>query len=118
MYFETAYFTRRVVELVDDEAYRRLQNDLRDNPAKGEVIPGCGGIRKIRVGQSERGKGKRGGCRVIYLHIPEAQRIYFITIYSKDERDDLTAEQKKVLKALAEQTKDALRPKLRRKGKG
>lgn len=115
-YFETRYFTRRVVELLDDETYRRLQNDLRAEPLKGEVISGCGGLRKVRVEQSGRGKGKRGGCRVAYLHVPEAECIYFVTIYSKDEQDDLTSEQKRILKAIAEQTKAVLRRKPR-KGK-
>lgn len=59
----------------------------------------------------------RGGLRVIYLHVPEAHRIYFVTIYGKDEKDDLGTEQKRQLRALAEQTREALRVKQRREGK-
>ncbi|MBI4557267.1 MAG: type II toxin-antitoxin system RelE/ParE family toxin [Candidatus Hydrogenedentes bacterium] len=113
-FFETPRFTRRVVELLNDEAYRRLQNDLQKNPTKGDVIPGCGGIRKVRIENPGRDKGKRGGFRVIYLHLPAAQRIYFVAIYSKDEQDNLTDEQKKVLKAIAEQTRETWRQKLRK----
>jgi len=116
-FYETSLFTRRVAELLDDETYRRLQNTLQANPTKGEVMPDCGGIRKVRLEAPKRGKGKRDGFRVIYLHIPEAQRIYFVTIYGKDEQDDLDADQKRQLRAIAEQTREALR-RMRRKGKG
>ncbi len=71
-FYETPFFTRRVTELLDDETYRQLQNELQTNPAKGEVVQGCGGIRKVRLEAPKRGKGKRGGFRVIYLHVPEA----------------------------------------------
>ena len=114
--FETPFFTRRVTELLDDETYRQLQNALLENPEKGAVMQGCGGIRKVRLEDPRRSKGKRGGFRVVYLHIPETQCIYFITIYSKDERADLDADQKRQLKAIAEQTKETLRKK-QRKGK-
>jgi mRNA-degrading endonuclease RelE of RelBE toxin-antitoxin system len=116
-FYETPLFTRRIAELLDDETYRQLQNELQENPAKGEVMQGCGGIRKVRLEAPKRRKGKRGGFRVIYLHVPEARCIYFVTIYGKDEQDDLAGEQKRVLKAIAEQTKETLRRKQRRKGK-
>ena len=108
-FYETPFFTRRVTELLDDETYRQLQNELQANPAKGEVMQGCGGIRKVRLEDPKRGKGKRGGFRVIYLHVPEAGRIYFVTIYGKDEQDDLDTDQKRQLRAIAEQTRKTLR---------
>ena len=114
IFFESRLFTRRIAELASAELYRRLQNDLQADPLKGEVIQGCGGIRKIRLESPGRGKGKRGGLRVIYLHIPEARRIYFVAVYGKDEQDDLDAGQREQLKALAEETRKALRDKLRR----
>ena len=116
VFFETRYFTRRVTELLDDETYRRLQNELQVNPTKGEVMPGCGGLRKVRLEAAKQGKGKRGGFRVIYLHVPEAGSIYFVTVYGKDEQDDLDTDQKRQLKEIAEQTRAALH-KGRRKGK-
>ena len=64
-------------------------------------MPGCGGLRKIRVEDPSRRKGKRGGCRVVYLDIPEAQRIDLLAIYGKNEKDDLTNEDKRALKSLA-----------------
>ena len=96
---------------MDDETYRHLQNILLHEPTKGEVVQDCGGIRKIRLASAQRGKGKRGGLRVIYLHVPEADCIYFITVYGKDEQDDLDAAQKKQLASLARQIKKVLRQK-------
>ena len=52
-----------------------------------------------------RGKSKRGGARVIYLDIPEAERLDLITIYGKDEKDDLTPEERRLFAALAKQAK-------------
>ena len=107
-FIETSLFTRRSAELLDDESYRELENELLRNPTKGEVIPGCGGIRKMRLGSHHRSKGKRNGLRIIYLLVPEIRYIYLVTIYGKDEADDLDATQKKRLRSLALQTKELL----------
>lgn len=77
----------------DDEGYRQLQNYLLVTPLAGEVIPGAGGIRKMRWFDPRRGKGKRGSLRVIYLHMPEIPAIVFFTVYDKDKATDLTPEQ-------------------------
>ncbi|HEV3145932.1 MAG TPA: type II toxin-antitoxin system RelE/ParE family toxin [Gemmataceae bacterium] len=66
---------------------------------------GCGGLRKLRVLDAKRAKGKRGGARLIYLHVPEAKRFYMLDLYSKDEKDDLSAKEKKQLRQLAEELK-------------
>jgi hypothetical protein len=97
-FVEVSWFTQRLKARMDDEGYRALQNELSDNPDRGKVMPGCGGLRKIRFADPARGKGKRGGVRIIYLYIPEAFRIDFIDAYGKDEKDDLTPAQKKWLK--------------------
>jgi hypothetical protein len=73
-----------------------------NDPEKGDVMPGCGGLRKLRIGDPKRGKGKRGGARAIYLDVPEAGVIFFLDLYGKDEKDDLSPVEKKVLKTLAE----------------
>ncbi|MGO2129558.1 MAG: type II toxin-antitoxin system RelE/ParE family toxin [Pseudoalteromonas prydzensis] len=70
------------------------------SPKQGDVIQGAGGLRKIRV--AGKGRGKRGGSRVIYYHLDEQQRFYLLTIYSKNEMTDLTADQKKQLKEFME----------------
>lgn len=76
-----------------------------EKPDAGDVMPGCGGLRKIRTADSQRGKGKRGGARVIYLHVPKAKRFYMLDIYGKDEKVDLSAAAKKQLRLLVEQLK-------------
>lgn len=105
LFVEAEFFSASIRNLLDNETYRTLQNDLIRNPEKGAVMAGCGGLRKVRVEQPKRGKGKRGGCRVIYLHIPEVNRIDLVAIYSKDKQDDLSTEQRKALKTLAERAR-------------
>ena len=61
-------------------------------------MPGTGGFRKIRWQDKRRGKGKRGGVRIIYYHLIADHQIWLFTIYGKDEMDDLNADEKKVLK--------------------
>ncbi len=70
IFIETSVFTRRVKELIDEDAYTAFQNVLVVNPAAGDVIEGTGGIRKIRV--AAKSHGKRGGARVIYYHFASA----------------------------------------------
>jgi len=60
---ETSLFTKQVQKLLTDEAYRHLQSELANRPDLGAIIPGSGGLRKVRWGY--RGQGKRGGVRVI-----------------------------------------------------
>jgi mRNA-degrading endonuclease RelE of RelBE toxin-antitoxin system len=62
---ETRAFTARIGDLLSDEEYRRLRVHLLRRPAAGNLIPGTGGLRKIRWSAS--GRGKRGGARVIYF---------------------------------------------------
>lgn len=100
-FVEMPWFTQRVKSRLDDESYRAFQNSLLANPEKGDVMPGCGGLRKVRFSDPSRGKGKRSGVRIIYLYVPEAFRIDLIDVYGKDEKDDLTAQEKKVLAKLA-----------------
>lgn len=66
VFFETSVFTRRVTELLSDYEYAELQRTLVANPNAGDVIPGSGGLRKIRW--AAQGRGKRGGVRIIYYH--------------------------------------------------
>jgi mRNA-degrading endonuclease RelE of RelBE toxin-antitoxin system len=118
LFVEAEVFTTYVRDLLDDETYRAFQNELIRNPEKGAVMAGCGGLRKVRVEQPKRGKGKRGGCRIIYLHIPEVGRIDLLAIYSKGKQDDLTSEQRKAMKARAESArKQALAKRTVRKDK-
>ena len=66
VFVELPAFERHRADYLDDEAFLRLQRLLMLNPVAGVVIPGTGGLRKLRFGDERRGKGKRGGLRVIY----------------------------------------------------
>ena len=98
---ETTVFTKQVKQLLDAESYRLLQLKLVANPEAGALIPGTGGLRKIRWQGS--GHGKRGGIRAIYYWATRDDVVLMLLAYPKNERDDLTAEQKKVLAALVKE---------------
>lgn len=101
-FIETSVFTRQITAILDDEEYAELQAALVFRPELGVVIQGTGGLRKIRWGHSGRGKGKRGGARVIYYWYQAGELVYMLLAYSKGERDDLSAREKKVLRQLVE----------------
>ena len=88
---------------VTDSAYSDVQQALLSDPHTGPVMRGCGGLRKMRWSDPRRGKGKRGGLRIIYLYLPELQRIIFLDVYDKDEADDLTPEERKEFAAVAQE---------------
>lgn len=97
---ETSIFTRKLRTLLSDEEYRLLQNELIKNPEKGKIIKGSGGLRKIRWSIS--GKGKSGGVRVIYYWFKNKEIILMLLIYPKNEQDNLTSEQLRLLKSIVE----------------
>ena len=101
LFVETPIFTRKWKELgLTDDNLRDLQNILLENPKEGKSIQGTGGLRKIRVLLETKGKGKRGGARVLYVDVEIKEKIHFINVYSKDEKTDLTPDEKKALKAV------------------
>ncbi len=81
VFIETPIFTRALRETLSDEEYSTLQLRLIVDPEAGDLIPGSGGLRKIRV--SSGGKGKRGGARVIYFLHPASQQCFLLLIYKK-----------------------------------
>lgn len=93
-FIESLEFTEWVKAYFPDDDLASVQRELMADPDRGDVMPGCGGLRKLRVADPRRGKGKRGGARVIYLHVPEVDQIHLITVYGKDQKDDLSAEDK------------------------
>jgi hypothetical protein len=93
----TPFIAFRSANWSDDE-FRALQNFLLTQPDAGDLIQGAGGLRKLRW--QLQGRSKRSGARVIYYHFVSAGRIYLIYGYAKNEQDDLTREQLKVLSQL------------------
>ena len=98
VFFETPLFTRLLPKYLDDHNYRELQLALLRNPEMGDLMPGTGGFRKVRWQDARRGKGKRGGLRVIYYYLTADNQIWFFTLYDKNEAVDLTQDEKKQLK--------------------
>ena len=97
-FIEAPAFTRHLSEYLDPEQYRRFQHALAADPEMGDIMPGTGGFRKVRWADARRGKGKRGGLRIIYYHLSSDFQIWLMTIYGKDEAADLTLNEKKALK--------------------
>jgi hypothetical protein len=100
VFVEFPAFVRHRHRYLDDEAFRVLQELLMQAPELGALIQGTGGLRKLRIGNDRRGKGKRGGLRVIYFYWPTGPEFWLYTIYEKGEMDDLTSAQKADLRVL------------------
>lgn len=99
-FIEFPAFTNRLMALAKeraDDLLLEMQNDLLANPKRGKVVQGTAGVRKARATDPARGKGKRGGFRYLYFYIERDGQIYLLMVFSKDEQDDLTKEQKKTL---------------------
>ena len=99
-FVETTAFTKRLAALGLEEALRDLQLALLENPESGDVETGTGGLRKVRLGDPTRRKGKRGGARVHYLWLAHKSVIYLLSVYSKNEASTLTAAQKQRLRGV------------------
>lgn len=99
---EAPAFSRYREQYLDDEGFRELQQALVANPEEGDLIPGAGGIRKLRWRDSRRGKGKRGGLRIIYYCFLSDEEIWLLTLYGKDEAVDLKKDEKAQLRKALE----------------
>jgi hypothetical protein len=100
-FIEFPGFTRRLLVLAKehaDEVLLQIENDLLDNPERGAVIRGLSGVRKARVADPVRGKGKRGGFRYMYYYIERDGQVFLLSIFNKDEQEDLSPEQKAELR--------------------
>lgn len=84
-----------------------LQNQLLRNPVAGDVIPGTGGIRKVRFGIDAR--GKRGGARVLYVDFPSYQMNFLLYAYGKNEREDITPIEKQRLTEMVNRIESVLK---------
>lgn len=100
-FLETSTFTRLITALMEDDAYRGMQNLLVQAPESGDLIRGGGGIRKLRYGLD--GRGKSGGVRVIYYWIKDHQQIYMLVVYPKSKKDNLTDRETEILRDLAKE---------------
>jgi len=98
---ETPQFTRKVLEKLVDEEYQKLQIRLCEFPDAGDLIKGSGGLRKIR--QAAKGKGTRGGSRVIYYFAVAKETFFMLDIYVKNEKEDLSQMEINKLRSIVEE---------------
>ena len=98
---ETPIFTKQLLALLTDEEYRLLQLSLLQRPDAGNVIPGGGGLRKLRW--SLEGRGKSGGVRLIYYWFTARGAILLLFMYPKNVQENLTKDQLKQLKKIVEE---------------
>jgi len=101
-FIETPHFTRILDQYLDDDEYSELQRYLNSNPETGVVVPGSGGVRKLRWRAG--GRGKRGGLRLIYFVKLAREEIWMLTIYGKNVRGNIPAH---LLKAMRAEIEDA-----------
>lgn len=109
----TCVFGETAIFIVDRKFLGFGDNDLRDiqlmlmqSPNAGAVIANTNGVRKVRFAPKNRGKGKSGSARTVYLHLPEHQRIFLLMAFGKDEKANLAADDKKYCRQLASLIKD------------
>lgn len=88
-FIETPFFTKALEQYLDDDEYAELQRHLVDQPEAGVVVPGSGGVRKLRWAAT--GRGKRGGLRVIYYLRSKQGEIWMLTVYGKNVRENIPA---------------------------
>jgi hypothetical protein len=100
-FIESSIFERILSVYLDDDEYSDLQQFLMQNPEVGELVPGSGGVRKVRWARP--GMGKRGGLRVIYFVRYQPNEFWMLTLYAKAKREDIPAH---ILKQLLEAFRD------------
>jgi hypothetical protein len=100
-FIETPTFTRLVTQLLTDDEYREMQNILADDPQRGDIIQGGGGIRKLR--HAVQGRGKSGGVRAIYYWVKDDHQIFMLVVYPKSKKDSLTDREVSILRELVKE---------------
>lgn len=107
-FIQTPEFSRRWDELgIDDDTLRSLEEDIMEHPDKYPVMKGTGGLHKARIAL-DNNKGKSGGARVCFVDFVFAETVYFISVYGKNEKDNLTKEERNEVKKVIEAIKKNL----------
>jgi hypothetical protein len=104
---ELPLFTRQSEDIFTDVEKQELIAFLAWNPLAGDVIPGTGGVRKLRFAAS--GRGKRGGARVIYYYLDDDMPLYALLAYPKNAKTDLSSNEKRIVTGLAQALKTSRR---------
>ena len=95
-FIESTTFTRLIANVVGGDEYAKFQQELSEDPEKGDVMPQCCGVRKVRM--ATEGKGKSGGARVIYYYLRNHSTIYLLYVFTKGDADNLSSEGKKKMR--------------------
>ena len=101
LFIHVPIFSKKIEMRGGDALVLAIEDEILKNQEVGDLVPGIGGIRKMRVGDLFRGKGKRGGYRVLYLDVPHRGRTYLLYFYGKDEAENLSAQEKKLFRDMA-----------------
>ena len=117
-FIETLVFVKQIEDKGSLDLLIVIQNDLLENPTRGDIVRGTGGARKARVANPKDNRGKSGSYRYLYLYLEDRGRIYLLFLYGKNEQSDLSADQKKVVAKLVEKIKGASHESSSTKGKG
>jgi hypothetical protein len=92
-------FKSEAGRLIGADGIQAIAVYFTEHPDAGDVIPGAAGARKLRW--AAKGKGKRGGARIIYLYVAIAARIYLLRCYAKNVKTDLSADERRELRQIA-----------------
>lgn len=101
VFIESTSFTKAIYNYLNDEEYKDFQTKIAEYPSLGNIIPGCGGIRKVRWAQKSKLHGKRSGLRIYYLYLEQLNHTHLLAILEKGEKEDLSSKEKAILKDLA-----------------
>lgn len=107
-FVETPIFTRIIDSMASLDLLTAIQDDLLENPARGDIVKGTGGARKARIADPKQSRGKRGSYRYLYLYLEHRGRIHLLFFYGKNDQADLSPEQTKVVAGLVRQIKEAV----------
>ncbi|MEO1264988.1 MAG: type II toxin-antitoxin system RelE/ParE family toxin [Pseudomonadota bacterium] len=102
---ETPEFISATRRMMDEEERAVLVDYLAYNPEAGDVIPGTGGVRKLRWALP--GRGKQGGARVIYFYHSEAMPLFALTAFAKNQRADISQADRNGFRELTTRLKEA-----------
>lgn len=107
-FIESRPFTRKLYQLAGDradEVLRAIQEELARKQDRGVLVPGLGGVRKARMANPMRGKGKRGGYRYLYLYLEKREHLHLFLLMDKNEQEDASEEQRKLMREWAARIK-------------
>ncbi len=107
-FIESLAFTRRLHQFAGNSAadlLSAIEQDLLERPDRGAMVPGLGGVRKARIANPGRGKGKRGGYRYLYWYLEARGHIHLLILLDKNEQQDVTGDQRKQIRKWVERLK-------------